>query len=127
MGIIAVMDRPNYEKLNIWQDGMELVKSIYLLTRDFPKDELFGLTSQIRRAAVSVPANISEGHGRGSKKEFRQFLAISKGSLQELNTLLEIAKSLHYMNENEYEGLRTRILSLVKRITSLIRNLVPQT
>lgn len=121
------MDKPNYEKLTIWQDGIELVKSIYLLTGNFPKEELFGLTSQIRRAAVSVPANIAEGHGRATKKEFRQFLIISKGSLQELNTLLNIARVLNYIKDNEYEKMRITVLSLVKRISSLTTNLVPPT
>lgn len=64
------MDRPNYEKLEIWKDGMELVKNIYRITSTFPEHEIYGLTNQIRRAAVSVPANIAEGHGRGSKKRF---------------------------------------------------------
>lgn len=119
------MDAPNYEKLTVWQDGMVLAKYIYQITGDFPRNEIFGLTSQIRRAAVSVPANIAEGHGRGTKKDFRQFLYISKGSLQELNTLLELAHSLNYLKEREYLEIRPQILSLVKRIASLMRALVP--
>lgn len=117
------MDSPNYEKLNIWQDGMSLVKVIYQLTRIFPRDEIHGLTSQIRRAAVSVPANIAEGQGRGTKKEFRQYLIISRGSLQELNTLMEISKSLNYIKDSEYAEVRFQILSLVRRISSLMKNL----
>ncbi len=118
------MDSPNYEKLNIWQDGMSLVKIVYQLTASFPREEIHGLTSQIRRAAVSVPANIAEGHGRGTKKEFRQFLIISRGSLQELNTLLELSKLLNYIKDSQYQEIRFQTLSLIRRISSLMKNLV---
>ena len=119
------MDRPNYEKLEIWRDGIELVKDIYAITLKFPKDEVYGLTSQLRRAAVSVPANIAEGHGRGTKKDFRQFLYITKGSLQELNTLLYVARLLNYIEEATSQRIQFQILSLVRRVSSLIKNLVP--
>lgn len=119
------MDAPNYEKLTVWQDGMELVKSIYQVTNTFPHNEIHGLTSQIRGAAVSVPANIAEGHGRGTKKDFRQFLFISKGSLQELNTLIQLAESLGYIKKSASEEINLQILSLVRRLTSLSKNLVP--
>lgn len=121
------METPNYEKLMVWQDGMGLVRSLYEVTSKFPRAEVYGLTSQIRRAGVSVPTNIAEGHGRGSKKEFKQFLLISKGSLQELNTLLEVALSLGYMENKQYQEIRSQQLSLIRRISSLIRNLVPPT
>lgn len=119
------MDSPNYERLTVWQDGMELVKIVYKITSRFPGNEIHGLTSQIRRAAVSIPANIAEGHGRSTKKDFRQFLYISKGSLQELNTLIQVARSMDYIKQAEFEDIKSRLLSLVKRLSALIRNLVP--
>jgi four helix bundle protein len=119
------VDRPNYEKLEVWKDGIELVKDIYKITLQFPKDEAYGLTSQLRRAAVSVPANIAEGHGRGTKKDFRQFLYITKGSLQELSTLIHVARLLNYLEESAYQKIQIQILSLVRRVSSLIKNLVP--
>jgi len=121
------VDSPNYERLNVWQDAMSLVKTVYILTKDFPRDEIHSLTNQIRRAAVSVPANIAEGHGRGTKKDFRQFLYISKGSLQELNTLTQLANEIGYLKDTDFIELRASILSLVRRITALSKNLVPPT
>lgn len=88
---------------------------------------MHGLTNQIRRAAVSVPANIAEGHGRGTKKDFRQFLYISKGSLQELNTLLQVANKIGYIKDDDLRDLRIIILSLLRRITALAKTLVPFT
>ncbi|MDO8560936.1 MAG: four helix bundle protein [bacterium] len=113
-------DQPNYEKLRIWQASMELVESIYKTTKDFPREEQFGLTSQLRRAAISVPANIAEGHGKTSRADFRRFLSISKGSLQEINTLLQIALRLHFISEHEYNKLRQDTLSLVRQVSSLM-------
>ena len=82
-----------------WQKAMNLAEAVYNLTRLFPKEEIYGLTSQIRRCAVSVPANIAEGQGRRSKKEFQQFLAHSRGSLLELDTHLELGFiTERYMN-----------------------------
>ena len=75
----------SYRELTVWRDGIALVKACYLATRAFPKDELFGLTSQIRRSAVSVPANIAEGYGRGSRKYYVRCLMIAQGSLKELD------------------------------------------
>jgi len=83
--------RRHYD-LRVWQDGIALVKTIYALTAKLPREELFGLTSQMRRAAVSVPANIAEGAARSTQKEFIHFLSIARGSLSELDTLLN---SLH--------------------------------
>jgi four helix bundle protein len=81
----------SYRELTVWRDGIALVKACYLVTRAFPKDELFGLTSQIRRSAVSVPANIAEGYGRGTRKDYVRHLMIAQGSLKELETHLIIA------------------------------------
>ncbi|MBJ6752181.1 four helix bundle protein [Geomonas anaerohicana] len=93
------MDVRSYRDLKVWQVGVELVGQVYALTGSFPKTEIFGLTSQIQRAAVSVPSNIAEGHARGSRKEFLHFLTISLGSLAELETQLMIGNLLRQCDE----------------------------
>ncbi len=92
-----------YRELICWQKAIELVKSIYKITNNFPHTEQFGLTSQLRRAAVSVPSNIAEGFGRGSNKDFRRFLDISRGSLFEIQTQIYIAKELDYIDKEFFE------------------------
>ena len=87
------MARP-HQKLDAWQEGMRLVKMTYLVTQSFPKEELYGLTSQMRRAAVSVPSNLAEGAARSSKKELAQFINIAQGSLSELETQMIIVSEL---------------------------------
>ncbi len=87
----------SYRDLQVWQKAMDAVVECYKLTREFPKDELYGLTSQLRRAAVSVAANIAEGHARPHTAEFLQFIGIAYGSLSELQTHIEIAKRLGYL------------------------------
>jgi four helix bundle protein len=89
----------NFKDLVAWQRAMDLVEAVYEITRQFPKDELYGLTSQIRRAAVSIPSNIAEGEGRGSPNEFVRFLSIAYGSLREVETQLLIATRLKYLEE----------------------------
>jgi four helix bundle protein len=84
------------KSLRVWQEGISVVKEIYALTDDWPKHEIFGLTSQIRRAAVSIPANIAEGKGRGSNAELVRFSRIALGSAYEMDTLLEIATELGF-------------------------------
>ncbi|HEX4132969.1 MAG TPA: four helix bundle protein [Pirellulales bacterium] len=84
----------SYRDLRVWQNGIALVKSVYLLSRSFPKEEVYGLTSQIRRAAVSIPSNIAEGHTRGFTKEYLHPLAIALGSLAEVETQLMLAREL---------------------------------
>jgi len=84
----------SFRDLLVWQKAMQLAVSIYRLTQDFPRDELYGLTGQIRRAAVSIPSNIAEGHGRMGTGEYRQFLGIARGSNFELQTQIEIARAL---------------------------------
>ncbi len=86
----------SYRDLKVWQRSIQLSVAIYALTRGFPKEELYGLTSQLRRAAVSVASNIAEGYGRVSKGEYRQFVGIARGSLLELQTQLVIAKELGF-------------------------------
>jgi four helix bundle protein len=80
----------------VWQTGIQLVKSVYVLSQKFPKDELYGLTSQMRRAAVSIPANIAEGHARDSTKEYLHHISIALGSLAELETMFVLAQELGY-------------------------------
>lgn len=92
----------NYKNLDVWKVAMQLVKETYLLTKKFPKEELYGLTSQIKRAVVSIPANIAEGIGRQYKKDTIQFLHISRGSLYELETLLNIAAMIEIISEAEF-------------------------
>ena len=91
------MDKPHYKNLLVWQKAINLVTRIYEATRRFPREELYGLTSQIRRAAVSIPSNIAEGQSRLTLGEFRHFLGIARGSLAEINTQLLIAQNLGYL------------------------------
>ena len=92
-----------FRNLLIWQKSMQLVTKIYKITRQFPKEELFGLTSQIRRSAISVPSNIAEGSGRDGINDYLKFLNIAISSLFELQTQIEIAKNIEYLPENEFE------------------------
>ena len=97
----------SYRDLVAWNKAMELVTEIYRVTKKFPKEELFGLMSQLRRAAVSIPSNIAEGKGRLSKGEFRQFLGNARGSLAEVETQILIAQNLSYLDEPETNRLLT--------------------
>src|SRR3989338_955346 len=117
--------QPNYEKLRIWQEAMALTLEIYKVTSMFPKSEMFGLTSQVRRVATSVPLNIAEGNGRG-KKEFMHFLTISATSISEVLTALMLAKDLSYMTNADYNRLRKRYLVLLRQTQQLISNLRSQ-
>jgi four helix bundle protein len=95
----------NFKDLRVWQKGLELVKEIYTITRDFPKEEQFGLTSQIRRAAVSIPSNIAEGFRRRYSREQKQFINIALGSSAELETQLIIARELNYLDIKKHDSL----------------------
>ncbi len=92
----------SHRDLIAWQKAMKLAEAVYQLTRSFPKEEVYGLTSQIRRCAVSIPANVAEGQGRRSKKEFQQFLGHARGSLLELDTHLELTLRFGYINFEAY-------------------------
>lgn len=96
-----MMPVKNYRDLIAWQKAMDLVEEVYLLTQKFPREELYGLTAQIRRAVVSVPSNVAEGEGRNSAKEFVRFLSIAYGSLREVETQLLIAVRLKYLTQDE--------------------------
>ena len=109
----------NFRKLEIWIDSVELTDIIYSLTDTFPKNEMFGLASQMQRAAVSVPSNIAEGSGKDSEKDFGRFLSISLGSLYELETQIEIAYRRGYIDSPNYYSILPKIESLQKRIYNL--------
>ena len=102
---------------------MDLVIGAYQVSKQFPRDELYGLTSQLRRAAVSVPANIAEGQGRRSKAEFKQFLGNARGSLLELDTHLEIAFRLEYLKATDYATLQAQLKEVRLIINGLLRSL----
>ena len=108
----------NFRNLLIWQKSMVLVTKIYTVTNNFPKEEVFGLTSQIKRSAISIPSNIAEGLGRESNKEFLRFLNISIGSLFELQTQLEIAKNIIYLDEETFNNLYEDTRELERMIVS---------
>ncbi len=98
----------NHRDLDVWKKSMDLATKIYKITGNFPREESYGLTSQIRKSAVSISANIAKGTARNSKKEFMQFLYISLGSLSELETELLIAKNIGYLSDNEiFEEIKT--------------------
>jgi four helix bundle protein len=112
-----------YKSLDVWKESVELTVFIYRLTACFPKTEDYGLTSQMRRAAVSVPSNIAEGAGRGATKEFIQFLKIANGSLTELDTQLEIAVKLSYISIMEKDKVDVITESVGTKLAGLIRSL----
>ena len=118
-------ERP-HRKLLVWQESRKLVKTIYQITQKFPDSERFGLISQLRRASVSVPTNISEGAARNTKKEFAQFLYISRGSLSEVDTLLTIAFDLEYLSETEYESVISHADKISAMLNGLIKNIKSQ-
>lgn len=99
--MLGVSMKRKHHELRAWQEAMGLVKDVYRITSAFPRDEVYALTSQMRRAAVSIPSNIAEGAARTTDKEFLQFLSISRGSLSELETQLTIAIDLGYMQPSD--------------------------
>lgn len=111
-----------HKKLNVWKAGIELSTISYKITQNFPKEELYGLTSQIRRAAVSVPSNVAEGVARSSGKERKRFYEISRSSLVELDTQLEIAQKLNYLNRANLEELDEKLNHLFAMLSNLIAN-----
>jgi four helix bundle protein len=116
------MEKP-HKKLDVWKISMELVKAVYLTTSEFPKQESYGLTSQIQRAAVSIPSNIAEGAARQTKKEFINFLHIAQGSLSELDTQLDISMNLGYLGFAERAQLDELLVRVDKMLTAFIRSL----
>lgn len=117
------MKAQSHKDLIVWQKSMELVVEIYKLTNDFPKSEVYGLTSQMRRSAVSIPSNIAEGRRRGSRKDFAQFLNIAFGSGAELETQIEIAKSLRYADSLNYLLAEQLLDEIMRMLNTMISNL----
>ena len=112
----------NYKSLQAWKKSMLLVKTIYLLCKNYPKEELYSLTSQTKRACVSVPANIAEGHGRRSAKDSLQFLYISRGSLYEVETLVNIAVMIGFLEEEKYESISKETDECLRLLNGLINH-----
>ena len=110
----------SYRDLLVWQKSMDLVEHVYRLAQTFPKDELYGLRSQMQRAAVSVPANIAEGYGRSHRGDYVHHLSIANGSLKELETLISVAGRLNYLSEGEV----TRAASLLDETGKLLHCLI---
>ena len=113
----------SYQDLQVWRNGMELAERAYRLTRSFPKEELFGMTSQIRRAAASIPANIAEGWGRQTTGEFRQFLHNAQGSLRELETHLILVLRLRLATSDQIQHLLEMCQILGRQLINLQRSL----
>jgi four helix bundle protein len=116
-------DIRSFRDLNIWHKGIDLVKDIYKETQNFPRQEIYGLTNQIRRAAISIPSNIAEGHIRQHRAEFRQFLSVALGSLAELETQIVISRELNYISIEKTKNLIDQMSSLGKMIRSLIKKI----
>jgi four helix bundle protein len=113
----------SYKDLIVWQKSMTLVEFVYKVTSSFPKEETFGLTNQLRRCAVSIPSNIAEGKGRGTRKDYRQFLLISYGSASELETQILIAKNLNYLDEKHFDEIISLIDEISRMLMTIIRKL----
>lgn len=114
----------SYRELIVWQKGIELVTEIYALTMKFPKEEIYGLTSQMRRSAVSIPSNIAEGYARKHSKEYIQFVRIAYGSGAELETQLEITKKLNFATPEEIERVEKLLIEIMKMLNKFISTLV---
>lgn len=112
----------SYQQLKVWQRGIELVAEIYRLTKLFPREELYGLSSQMRRSAVSIPSNIAEGYARKHRQEYIQFLRIAYGSSSELETQIIIAKMLNFLEESAFRAVENFVLEVKKMLSGLIKS-----
>ncbi|ESW87972.1 four helix bundle protein [Mesorhizobium sp. RSR565B] len=116
----------SYKDLIVWQQAMDLAISTYSLTKTWPKEELYGLTSQIRRSATSIPANIAEGYGRDNRGSYQQFLRIAQGSLKEFETHLQIAQRIGVATHGQAEHLLLAAEAIGKMLRQLILKLAPE-
>ena len=110
-----------FRDLFIWQKSMNLVTNVYLITNSFPKEEVYGITSQIRRSSISIPSNIAEGYGRNGTKDYMKFLNIAIASLFELQTQLEITYNLKYITKEQFDIINEESKELERMISSFIR------
>jgi four helix bundle protein len=114
------MATSSYRDLTVWQKAIQLVLLVYSITKHFPKEETYGLISQMRRCAVSIPSNIAEGKGRSSRKDMKVFLCHARGSVHELETQLLISQELGYLGEEEQK----RVMSLVSEVARMLNGLI---
>jgi four helix bundle protein len=117
----------DFKKLNVWQKAHQVAMDVYKTTGTFPKDELYGLTSQIRRAAISIPSNIAEGCGREGAVEFSRFCQIAMGSAYELEYQLLLAHDLNFLKDKDFENLNTQLNEVRKMLLSFIQKLKADT
>ncbi|RWC29438.1 MAG: four helix bundle protein [Mesorhizobium sp.] len=113
----------DYRDLIVWKEAMDIAEEVYVLTRGFPREELYGITSQMRRCAVSIPANIAEGFGRAQRRTFIQFLRIAQGSLKELETHTMLCIRIGLLSQEQSAKLEPRYTELGKRLVSFVRSL----
>jgi four helix bundle protein len=113
----------SHKDLIVWQKGIELSKQIYILTENFPKEEIYGITSQMRRASISIPSNIAEGRSRNTRKDFIQFLRIALGSASELETQIEIAKRLPSLSKYSYKDAEVLLNEVSRMLMGMIKKL----
>lgn len=114
------MEKAKFEDLRVYQQALQLLDLVYIVTKAFPKEELYGLTSQLRRAALSIVLNIAEGQGRGTKADNRNFLMISRGSLYEVLAITEVVTRQSYLSKSQQEELRSALFSILKQVNNLI-------
>lgn len=115
----------NFRELIVWQKSVELVVKVYKLTEKYPTSEIYGLTSQMRRAAVSIPSNIAEGFSRNYTKEYSQFISVAFSSGAELETQLEISKKLNFISEKDYDdvlSLLSEVMRMLNKLFAILKN-----
>lgn len=110
----------SYQDLIVWQKAMDLVVLVYSLTRSFPKEEIYGLSSQMKRSAISIPSNIAEGRRRSTRNDFKRFIAIAYGSGAELETQIEIAKRLKFGAQSSFKEIDILLLEIMKMLNALL-------
>jgi len=113
----------DYRDLIVWQEAMDIAAMIYLLTRSFPREEMFGMSAQMRRSAASIPANIAEGFGRAQRKSFIQFLRIAQGSLKELETHAQLSSRVGLLAAEDMHAVMQKCETLGKRLVQFVRSL----
>jgi len=113
----------NFKQLKIWQMGIEIARDVYVLTERFPKEEMYGLTSQVRRASVSIPSNVAEGFKRNHCKEFSQFIHVALGSAAEIETQLIVSREVGYINTTDLKNISNKLDQFSRMATSLLKKM----